>query len=252
MIRALVVDDEPLARERIRSLLEAAGDFQVVGECGDGIQALEALRTAKADVLFLDIQMPGMGGLEVAEARAREARLPWVVFVTAFDKYALEAFRHHALDYLLKPIDPDRFQETLSRLRTLMAGEGRHELEQRLLDLLSENERRSAARPHLVVQDHDRYRLVPVKDIDCLEATGNYVCLHCASATHFLRATLASVEGRLDRERFLRTHRSWIVNLDHVLEARPVAKGAWELLTRGGQRVPLSPTHRDALKRFLA
>jgi two-component system LytT family response regulator len=257
MIRVLVVDDEPLARERIRSLLEADGRFQVAGESPDGAAALEALQVLQVDLLFLDIQMPGMDGLEVASRLAREGRLPWVVFVTAFDRYALDAFRHHALDYVLKPLDPDRFQEALDHVAAMAAARepdprtpAREDLDRRMLAMLEAHERRRAARPHLAVQDRDHYSLVPVQDIHCLEATGNYVCLHCGAASHFLRGTLASVEEKLDGDRFLRTHRSWIVNLDHVLEARPVGKGAWELLTRGGHRVPLSPTHREAFKRF--
>jgi two-component system LytT family response regulator len=255
MIRVLVVDDEPLARERIRTLVEADVRFQVAGECPDGAAALEVLRMHPADLVFLDIQMPGMDGLEVASRLAREGRLPWVVFVTAFDRYALDAFRHHALDYVLKPIDPDRFRETLEHAAAMALGEGRRDpgredLDRRMLAMLEAHERRRAVRPHLAVQDRDHYSLVPVQDIHCLEATGNYVCLHCGAHSHFLRGTLASVEEKLDGDRFLRTHRSWIVNLDHVLEARPVGKGSWELLTRGGQRVPLSPTHREAFKRF--
>lgn len=257
MIRVLVVDDEPLARERIRSLLEADGRFQVVGECPDGAAALEAQGALQADLLFLDIQMPGTGGLEVASRLAGEGRLPWVVFVTAFDRYALDAFRHHALDYVLKPIDPDRFQETLDHVqaraleRAPRPTPAQEDLERRMRAMLQDHERRRQARPHLAVQDRDHTRLVPVQDIHCLEATGNYVCLHCGAASHFLRGTLASVEERLDPDRFLRTHRSWIVNLDYVQEARAVGKGAWELLTRGGQRVPLSSTHREAFRRFL-
>lgn len=251
MIRALLVDDEPLVRERIRTLLARHVDIEVVGECEDGPSALEALMKLEPDVVFLDIQMPGLTGLEVAETWRREGRLPVIVFITAFDQYAVEAFRLHALDYLTKPIDPDRFEEALDRLRTSFGQENRSDLERRIQAMLDHHEKRQAARPHLVVREQERYLLVPTRDIQAVEATGNYVCLHTEKAQHILRGTLASVEAKLDATRFLRTHRSWIVNLDHVREAQPWSKGSWILITRGGQKVPVSQQFKSVLDRLL-
>jgi two-component system LytT family response regulator len=251
LIRALVVDDEPLVRERLCALLTAHADVQVVGERGDGPSALEAFRELAPHVVFLDIQMPGLSGLEVAETWRSEGALPVIVFVTAFDQFAVEAFRLHALDYLTKPIDPERFSESLDRVRECLKPQNRGDLDQRLQAMLELHERRQAVRPHLVVREHDRYILVPTAGIHALEATGNYVSLHCERASYILRSSLSATEGRLDPRRFLRTHRSWIVNLDHVREAQTLSKGAWILLTRSGMKVPVGQQYREALLKIL-
>jgi two-component system LytT family response regulator len=250
-MKVLVVDDEPLVRERLRTLLAAHEDVQLVGERGDGPSALEAYRELSPDVVFLDIQMPGLTGLEVAETWRSEAALPVLVFVTAFDQYAVDAFRLHALDYLTKPIDPERFAESLERARASLKSKDRGALEERIRAMLEAHERRQAARPNLVVREGERYLLVPTAGIHALEATGNYVSLHCEKTTHLLRGTLSTVEARLDPRRFLRTHRSWIVNLDFVREARTQAKGGWVVLTRAGRSVPVGPQYREALLKIL-
>jgi len=251
MIRALVVDDEPLVRERLRTLLATHPDVQVVGERGDGPSALEAYRELAPDVVFLDIQMPGLSGLEVAETWRNEGSLPVIVFVTAFDQFALEAFRLNALDYLTKPIDPERFSESMGRVRELLKPQNRSDLDRRLQAMLELHERRQAVRPHLVVREHERYILVPTTEIQAIEATGNYVCLHCERAQHILRGTLSALEAKLDPEQFLRTHRSWIVNLDQVREAQPWAKGAWILLTKSGLKIPVGQQYREVLQKIL-
>jgi two-component system, LytTR family, response regulator len=251
MIRSLLVDDEPLVRERLRTLLAAHPDVQVVGEVGDGPSALEAFRQLAPHVVFLDIQMPGLTGLEVAEIWRREGSLPVIVFVTAYDQFALEAFRLHALDYLTKPIDPERFSESLGRVRELLKEPNRDELDRRIQAMLDLHERRQAVRPHVVVREHDRYLLVPTNDIHCLEATGNYVCVHCERANHILRSTLSALEAKLDPQRFVRVHRSWIVNLEQIREAQPWSKSTWILLTRGGLKVPVGQQYRDVLQKIL-
>lgn len=252
MMRVLVVDDEPLVRERLRALLAEHADVEVVGERGDGPSALQAFRELAPHVVFLDIQMPGLSGLEVAETWRSEGAMPVIVFVTAFDEFAVEAFRLHALDYLTKPIDPERFSESLDRARELLEPKNRDGLDRRLQAMLEMHERRQAVRPYLVVREHERYILVPTAGIHALEATGNYVSLHCERASHLLRSSLSATEGRLDPRRFLRTHRSWIVNLDHVREAQTVAKGSWILLTRSGLKVPVGQQYREALLKILA
>ena len=250
-MRVLVVDDEPLVRERICALLAGHPDVEVVGECADGPSALGASGEVAPDVVFLDIQMPGLSGLEIAETWKAEGRLPAIVFVTAFDEYAVEAFRLHALDYLTKPIDPERFREALGRVRERLGRPGRDGLDERLRALLAQHERRQAVRPHLVVRVEDRYLLVPTAGVHALEAVGNYVRLHGEKSRYLLRATLAATEARLDPRRFVRVHRSWIVNLEHVREARTAAKGAWVLSTRGGLDVPVGAQYREALARIL-
>lgn len=251
MIRALVVDDEPLVRERLRTLLSAHQDVEVVGEEPDGPSALAAFRKMAPHVVFLDIQMPGLSGLEVAEVWRREGSLPIIIFVTAFDQFALEAFRLHAVDYLTKPIDPERFSESVDRVRELLGKPDRDALDRRIQAMIAMYDRRQAVSPHVVVRERERYLLVPTAEIHCLEATGNYVRLHCERANHILRSTLAAVEGKLDPERFLRIHRSWIVNLEQVREAQPWTKGGWILLTRTGLKVPVGQQYHDVLTRIL-
>jgi two-component system, LytTR family, response regulator len=253
MIRALIVDDEPLARERVRTLLGASDDVQVVGEAADGPSALQAFDQAAPDVVFLDIQLPGLSGLELAEAWRSERRhpVPVIVFVTAFDEFAVEAFRLHALDYLTKPIDADRFAEAMTRVRDLLRRPDRDDLDRRLRAMLEMHERRQSVRPHLVVRDQERYLLVPASEVHCLEATGNYVKLHCEHGSHLMRSTLAAIEARLDPRRFQRVHRSWIVNLEQVREAQPWTKGGWLLLTRRGFKVPVGQQYHDVLAKIL-
>jgi two-component system LytT family response regulator len=251
VIQALIVDDEPLVRERLRTLLAAHTDVQVVGEREDGPSALEAFRQMAPQVVFLDIQMPGLSGLEVADIWRTEGTLPVIIFVTAYDQFALDAFRVHALDYLTKPIDPERFAESVDRVRQLLNEPNRDALNQRIHAMLEMHERRQALKPHLVVRERERYLLVPTTEIQCLEATGNYVCVHCERANHLLRSTLSALEARLDPQRFLRVHRSWIVNVEQVREAHPWTKGAWLLLTRSGLKVPVGPQYRDALLTIL-
>jgi two-component system, LytTR family, response regulator len=251
MIRSLIVDDEPLVRERLRTLLAAHADWQVVGEAGDGPSALEAVKETTPDVVFLDIQMPGLSGLEVAEVWRSEGALPIIIFVTAFDQFALDAFRLHALDYLTKPIDPERFSESLGRVRELLRRPNRDELDRRIQAMLDMHERRQSVRPYLVVRERERYVLVPTSEIHCLEATGNYVRIQCERANHLLRSTLSAVEARLDPQRFLRIHRSWIVNLEQVREAQPWTKGGWILLTRTGMKIPVGQQYHHVLSRIL-
>jgi two-component system, LytTR family, response regulator len=251
MIRALIVDDEPLVRERLRKLLAAHADVEVVGERDDGQSALEAIRELAPQLVFLDIQMPGLTGLEVAETWRSEGLLPVIIFVTAFDQFAVEAFRLHALDYLTKPIDPERFSESLDRARDVLSRSSRDDIDRRVRAMLDMHERRGGVRPHIVVRERERYLLVPTAEIHGLEATGNYVCLHCERAQHILRSTLSALEARLDPRRFVRIHRSWIVNLDHLREAQPWTKGAWVLVTRSGLKIPVGQQYHDALTKIL-
>lgn len=253
MIRALIVDDEPLARERVRSLLAACPDVDVVGEAGDGPAALTLYDETTPDVVFLDVQMPGLSGLDVASEWRRQAapRMPVIVFVTAFDQFAVDAFRLHAVDYLTKPIDAERFTDAVDRVRAVLRGPDRRDLDRRLEAMLELHERRQTVRPHLVVREQERYILVPTSEVHCLEATGNYVRLHCERGGHLIRSTLSAVETRLDPQRFRRTHRSWIVNLDHVKEAQPWSKGGWILLTRRGFKVPVGQQYHEVVSEIL-
>ena len=169
----------------------------------------------------------------------------------AFDQFALDAFRLHALDYLTKPIDSERFSESMERAREILRLPDRDELDRRIQAMIEMHERRLSVRPHIVVREQERYLLVPTSEIHCLEATGNYVQLHCERANHILRSTLAAVEAKLDPERFLRIHRSWIVNLEQVREAQPWTKGGWILLTRSGLKIPVGQQYHHVLSKIL-
>lgn len=260
-IRALLVDDEPLVRERLRDLLAGHADIEIVGECGDGLSALEAGSALAPDVVFLDIRMPGLSGLEVAAAWHRGGWLPLIVFVTAYDEFAIEAFRVNALDYLTKPIDPVRLTESLERVRAWRGrpphegpsrrGAAHDDLSRRVAALLESFERERGVRPNVLVKTGDRYRLVPTAEIHAIEAAGNYACVHCADANHILRTTLSALEATLDPREFVRVHRSWIVNLRHVREIETTENGSWRLRTRGGGAVPVGAQYRDALQRLI-
>lgn len=227
-LRAVVVDDEPLARERIETLLAEAGDIEVVQACGDGARAVEAVRANQPDLLFLDIQMPEMDGFAVLEALS-PVPLPTVVFVTAHDDHALRAFDMHAVDYILKPINPERFRTALARARQRVG--------------------REAMR--FVVRQAGRLHLVRADEIDWIEAAGNYARLHVGGRAHLIRATIASLADRLDRATFLRIHRSTIVNLDRVTTVAPHAHGEYVVLMQDGARLTSSRSYSAGLRRQL-
>ena len=249
MIRILIVDDEPPGIRALRNLLAREPDLEVVGECLDGPSAVAAVRRLHPDLLFLDIQMPGLDGFEVL-AELSDQPLPLVVFVTAYDQYSLQAFQVHALDYLLKPCGPEALRAALDRARSLLATRA-EDSSRRVLDLVEEVERHRD-RPHrFVVRDGNRVLLIPADQVDAIEATGNYMHLHLGRQTYMIRDTLASLETRLPRDRFLRTHRSWLVNLDRIRELRPWSKGSYLAVVEGGTEVPVSRSFRETLDRLL-
>ena len=264
-IRALIVDDEPLARERIRTLLRDEPDIEIVGECSDGRKAVAAIRKQPLDLLFLDVQMPEMDGFEVLQAVGPDA-VPAIIFVTAYDEYALRAFEERALDYLLKPFDRERFRRALERVRIHLQGRQAGEVNQQLRQLI-ETIRRSpeaAAVPHnggsdrlmtpadrLVVKSGGRVYFLKIEEIDWIEAAGNYVRLHTSRDSHLVRDTMNNVESRLDTSRFLRIHRSTIVNLERIKELQPWFHGDYVVLLRDGTRLTLSRSYRDRLHEIL-
>ena len=275
MIRTVLVDDEPLAREGLRVRLGREEDIEIIGEASDGPSAVDTIVELRPDLVFLDVQIPGFDGFDVV-SRIASTHLPTIVFVTAFDRYALRAFEVHALDYLLKPIAHRRFQEALRRARhelTRRVPDDTHSRDDvesmsdadalsivadRLRRLLEERERavpttlgsvsngpRYAVR--FTVRDGERYVLVRVSDVDWAEASANYVRLHVGAKTFQMRTTMSELERQLDPGQFTRIHRSTIVNLDRIREIRPEWHGEYEVALTTGATLRLSRGYRDRL-----
>jgi two-component system, LytTR family, response regulator len=244
-IRVLIVDDEPLGVKGVRSLLLDETDVEVVGECFDGKTAVQAIRDLHPDLVFLDVQMPGLDGFEVIEELA-EPEIPLIIFVTAFDHYSLKAFAVHALDYLLKPLSRSRFQEALQRARGILGTRDQKDVNRRLLALLEEIERQRTSLDRFVVRTPDRILFLKSEEVEAIEATGNYMHLFRGRESFMIRETLAMLERRLDPNRFVRTHRSWIVNIDKIQEIHPCESG-YIIHVQGGTKVPVSKGYREGI-----
>lgn len=249
-IRAIIVDDEPLARERICTLLRGASDVEVVAQCGDGRKAIAAIEKHRPDLLFLDVQMPEPDGFGVLASLSPE-KLPVVVFVTAYDRYALKAFEASALDYLLKPFDRERFETAIARARTHVEQKQAGKLNAKLLALLEQKPGAKYAE-RLVVKTAGRITFLRTDEIDWVEAHGNYACLHVGKDTHLLRETMSAIEARLDPQKFIRIHRSTIANLERIKELHPSFHGDFIVVLRNGTQLTLSRTHRRELQRRLS
>jgi two-component system, LytTR family, response regulator len=246
-IRTLIVDDEPLARERLAGLLANEQDIEIVAQCRDGEEAVTAIVDHEPDLVFLDVQMPQMNGFEVIEAVGSE-RMPLVIFVTAYDQHALRAFQVRALDYLLKPFDRERFNEALERARRQVEREETGDLGRRLLALVKDLRRDQPRAERLVVKSGGRLFFLRTDEIDWVEAAGNYVRLHVGTTSHLLRETMNAIEGRLDPEKFFRIHRSRIVNMERIQELQPWLNGEYAVLLRTGTRLTLSRGYREKLQ----
>jgi two-component system LytT family response regulator len=251
-IKVLIVDDEILGRNRIREILSKDPDIDLVGECSNGQEAVKAVLEHSPDLLFLDVQMPEMDGFGVLEALPSE-RIPLVVFVTAYDQYALRAFEVYAVDYILKPFDKERFRRTLKHAKSQILRQRGSVLNQSLLDLLEELKGRPKSKhpDRLVIKTGGRVSFLKTSEIDWIEAEGNYVRLHVGKDTHLLRDTLNQMEERLDPDRFLRIHRSTIVSLDRIKELQPWFHGEYQVLLHDGTQLLLSRKYRENLRDFL-
>jgi len=246
-INAVIIDDERLARRRIRRLLVGEPDIDVLGESATPQQAIALLKERAPDLLFLDIQMPGLNGFEILEAIG-ENKIPAVIFVTAFEEYAVRAFEVHAVDYLLKPFDRRRFQCAIERAREHLRQLNGSGTSRQLVDLLQTLSPKAPSSGRLAVRNGGHVVLVKTDTIDWIEAADNYVCLHCGTETHVLRETMNSLETRLDRDRFLRIHRSTIVNVDRIKELQPWFRGDYTVLLHDGTQLTLSRTYREKLQ----
>lgn len=242
-IRAVVADDEELGRERIRTMLSERGDIDVIAECADGRQTVDALLREQPDILFLDIRMPELDGFGVIEEIGAE-NMPATVFVTAYDEYAVRAFDVHAVDYLLKPFDADRFFRAIDR--ALARRRNRHTSEI-LADLTAEVQSGRRHPRHIAVRSRGRIDLVAIESIDWIGAAGNYVEIHADGDAHLLRQTMAAMEERLDTRLFIRIHRSTIVNIDRIADIHTMHKGEYEVRLVDGTKLTLSRSYRHRL-----
>jgi two-component system LytT family response regulator len=250
-IRVLVTDDEPIARRRIRRFLRAESNVEVIGEASNGREAIEAIRQHNPDLVFLDVQMPGMDGFEVVENLER-TKLPAVVFVTAHDAHALRAFEIHALDFLLKPFDQTRFEKALERARGHLSQTTGPVLDSRLVTLLEELHEERKYSERLIVKSSGRVFFVRTEEIDWVEASGNYVKIHTKSDAHLLRESMKNMEAKLDPKTFVRIHRSAIVNIDHIKELEPWFHGEYIVIMRDGTRLTASRVFSDRLSALIA
>ena len=240
-IRALIVDDESVARRRIRRLLSSDAEVTVIGECADGAGAVETIARERPDLVFLDIQMPERDGFEVVRALDPNT-LPAIVFVTAFDRYALQAFEVHAIDYLLKPFTPERFRTALQRAKERLHSRS---VDASLASFALALRERPQYLSRLSVRTGGRIVFVDLGTIDWIEAEDNYVRLHAGTRSYLHRESLTALEKQLDPERFARIHRSAIVQTDRIAELHPATHGDMDIVLRTGKTLPLSRTYRD-------
>jgi two-component system LytT family response regulator len=253
-VRALIVDDEGLARRRIRRLLSAHKSVEVVGECSGGAAAVEAIAKEKPDLLFLDVQMPDLDGFAVL-AKLEEDALPAVIFVTAYDQYALRAFEACAIDYLVKPYAPQRFAQAVDRALRWIDSGTRADNDERLRRLLREVLNRdqpdrstpaeSPSFDRFVVKRNERTQFVRAEEVDWIESDGNYIKLHVGSASHVVRSTISACEEQMDPRRFVRVHRRYLVNMDRIKEIQPWFGGDSVIMMQNGQQLRLSRNYRE-------
>jgi two-component system LytT family response regulator len=248
-IRALIADDEPLAREWVRSAVAEDPDLEVIGEAGDGFEAAESIRRLKPDLVFLDVQMPGLDGFGVLEALSPE-EIPAVVFITAFDQYAVRAFETQAVDYLMKPFSRERVEEAVRRVRELVKGRSLEDFRESIAKIV-EKVRRDRSYPEWVLLKADGKNVfVKVRDIDWIESSRNNVRIHVGPTLYLLHETTTAIASRLDPKRFLRIHRSAIVNIERIRELHPWFNGDYAVILRDGTQLTLSASYRDRLREF--
>ena len=255
-IKTIIADDEPLAREKIRNLLEQDPDIELIGECADGIETVTAIRNQQPDLVFLDVQMPELDGFGVLKA-LHDSNMPTLIFVTAYDQYALRAFEVHALDYLLKPFDRERFQKALQRAKEHIRKEKSGEVNEKLLTLLEDlkseksNNHERKYLDRLVIKAGGRVTFLKTEEIDWIEAAGNYIRLYIGKDSHLLRETMNNIQTKLDPEKFLRIHRSTILKIDRIKELQPWYHGEYFVTLENGKQLTSSRSYRHQLSKLL-
>lgn len=266
-ITTIIVDDEPLAIKGLQHRLQNFKDIEIVKECRNGREAVNAIREEKPDLVFLDIQMPGLDGFAVVRSLIG-SDMPLVIFCTAFDQYALDAFQSHALDYLLKPVDEDRLKEAIQKVRVSLQQRSAIEQNAKIVKLIENMEnppevilsailadetpiKENQYEQQIHIKDRGYITRVSINDIEFIDAAGDYMCIHTPAKTHILRATMKTMEKRLDPKYFQRVHRSAIVNLDKVKELHPHNNGEYFLILEGGGEIKVSRSYKNVIGRFL-
>jgi two-component system LytT family response regulator len=250
-IRTVIADDEPLARGKLRLLLQSEPDVRLIAECSNGPETIEAVRTHRPDLLLLDVEMPEAGGFEVLRALQAD-ETPFVIFTTAYDDYAVRAFEAEALDYLLKPFAEERLHEAIGRARQQLALHQNIISPQRLREFLAHAPTRTGFLERLVVKSAGRVIFLNVEEIDWIEAAANYVRIHTGKESHLMRESIGRMAERLDSSRFVRVHRSVIVNVSKIRELQACNSGEYILVLRNGKQLPCSRGYRSALEPFIS
>lgn len=246
-LKVLIVDDQPMVREHLRRLLKNEPDIEVLGMCDSGSAAIEAIRKELPDVVFLDVQMPGMTGFDVLAQLKDEKKLPAIVFVTGLDDFAVKAFEVHALDYLVKPVDPERLRQSISRARAQLSNSQSGQVTEQLSSLMADLKKTPRGAERLTVKTDGRVLLIKTDDVSWIEAADNYVKLHVGAECHLVRDTMNAIELKLSPEKFLRINRSTIVNIDRIRELQAMFHGEYAVILRDGTRLTLTRNYRDKL-----
>jgi two-component system LytT family response regulator len=249
-IRTIIADDEKLARAKLRILLQSEAGVNVVAECSDSEQTVQAVNCYKPDLLLLDVQMPGPDGFHVLQAIPPD-QMPMVVFTTAYDQYALQAFEAHALDYLLKPFDQERLHRTIERVQTEFVKTGDREITRRILDYLAKGQIESAADKRLIIKAGGRVVFLDVDEIEWIDADANYVKLNAGKNTYVLRQSIGNLSQRLNPNQFVRIHRSTIVNVEKIKELQPCNSGEYIVVLRNGKQLSCSRGYRGGLQSLI-
>ncbi len=251
MIRAIIIDDEPLAREKVKLFAASEPDIEIVDLCSNGHEAIASYSKFKPNLLFLDIQMPEINGFDVLQQLPLNS-LPCIIFITAYDEFALRAFEFHALDYLLKPYDRERFQKSVAYARTSLQSTVEMETTKEQINvLLNSIQQRSAKLERLIVKTNGRIIFLRIEEIDWMEAAGNYVKLHVGNESHLIRETMNGLEQQLNPQKFIRIHRSTIINIDKIKELEPYFNGDYKVILDNNIHVILSRTYRENFTKLL-
>ena len=249
-IRTLIVDDEKLAREKVVRLLEGVKEIEIVGKCANGLEAVSFIEEELPDLVFLDIEMPGLGGFEVLR-RVSNVSLPIFVFVTAYGEFAVKAFEVNAIDYLLKPFDRSRLLTAVEKVKAQLESTTPKDRERKILSLLENLNSENKFIERLLVKESGKMILIKTKEVDWIEAAGNYVKLHIGKSAYMLRETMKRLENKLNPEKFVRIHRSTLVNIDRIIELHPLFSGDYSVILNDKTELPMSRNYQKSLRKLI-